>query len=74
MRAGDPVIRTQVGTDSNTRGLLPDIKVNKTRHLPFFVKGSRRLLEMAQEKHLFIEPEALGFRRNFSRRNFFARG
>jgi hypothetical protein len=61
MGAGDPVLMGQVGANPDGGGFLPDVKVDEAGHFPFFVKDPGGLLEVAEQKHLLIEPQTLFF-------------
>jgi hypothetical protein len=48
MGAGDPVLVGEMGADTDSRGLLPDVQVDEAGHFPFFVKNSGGLLEVTE--------------------------
>jgi hypothetical protein len=67
MGAGDPIQMGQVSANPDGRGLFAHVKMDEAGHFPFFVKNPGGLLEVAEKKHLFIEPQALLFSRDGSR-------
>jgi hypothetical protein len=57
--AGNPILFPQVGANSNPDRFLAHVKMNEAGHTAGLIILLRRQLELPEQHHLLIQPQAL---------------
>ena len=68
VRAGNPILLAQVGANSHPDRFFAHVKMDEAGHSPFLIVLLRGQLELPQQHHLLVQPQALSLVRQGMRR------
>ncbi len=70
VRAGNPIVGSQMRANPDRRGFLADVEVNESRHFSLAIHVLRGQLEAANEHHLLVQSQQARGVQNYSASRF----